>query len=495
LKHPPQRSGNLTVIVIRLLAGWFLRPLLLAGLTAAAATAGPDQPKPLNVLFISVDDMNNDLGCYGHPHAKTPHIDGLAKAGTRFDRAYCQFPLCSPSRTSLMTGLRPDVTKVYDLQTHFRTTVPDAVTLSQMFMANGYRAMRVGKIYHYGNPGQIGTDGLDDPPSWHQRSNPSGRDKKEEHLLTNYTPNRGLGSSLSFLAAEGSDEEQTDGMVASEAIRMMEEHRDQAFFIAAGFYRPHCPYIAPKKYFDLYDLDQVPLPRKSAFDYMEDWPPAARASNRPWPWFGVTPEQSRETLRAYWATISFVDAQVGRLMEALDRLGLRESTVVVFWSDHGYHTGEHGLWKKQSNFENSARVPLIISAPGQKTKGTASGRTVGLIDLYPTLADLCGLTPPKNLDGRSLRPLLDDPQAEWDHPAFTQIGAGASGGHSIRTERHRYLEWDRGRKGSLLFDYQSDPGEMRNLSGDPQHAEVEAKLRRLTREHFATAAARAPAGR
>lgn len=458
--------------------------MLMAGLTLGASAADPVPVKPLNVLFIAVDDMNNDLGCYGHPTVKTPHIDGLAEAGRRFDRAYCQLPLCSPSRTSMMTGRRPDVTKVYDLTTHFRETLPDVVTLPQMFMANGYRVMRAGKIYHYGNPGQIGTDGLDDAPSWHERSNPRGRDKDEEHLLTNYTPKRGLGSSLSFLAAEGDDEEQTDGMVASEAIRMMEESGDRPFFIAAGFFRPHCPYIAPKKYFDLYDLDDVPLPDESAFGYMDSWPGSARASNRPWPWFGVTAEQSRETLRAYWATISFVDAQVGRLLAALDRLGLRESTVIVFWSDHGYHTGEHGLWKKQSNFENSARVPLVIAVPGQKSPGTVTARTVGLIDIYPTLADLCGIKPPDVLDGRSLKPLLDDPLAEWDHPAFTQSGAGGVTGHSVRTERYRYLEWDRGRKGTLLFDYENDPAERRDLSGDPAHAEVEAMLRRLTREHF-----------
>jgi iduronate 2-sulfatase len=456
--------------------------LMLAGCGAVAAA--PE--KKYNVLFIVADDLNNDLGCYGHPLVKTPHIDALAKAGTLFERAYCQIPLCSPSRTSVMTGLRPDTTRIYNMQKHFREVLPEVVTLPQMFIENGYRVSRVGKIYHLGNPSGIGTNGMDDAPSWQERVNPIGRDKEEEHLLTNHTPKRGLGTSLSFLAAEGTDEEQTDGMVATEAIRMMEESEGRPFFVAAGFFRPHCPYIAPKKYFEFYPLEDVPMPKIGDFSYMKNWPGEARASTRPWPWFGVTREQSREAKRAYWATISFVDSQIGRMLAALDRLGLRESTIVVFWSDHGYHTGEHGLWKKQSNFENSARVPLIIAAPSQQSKGAASPRTVELVDIYPTLAELCGLTPPADLAGQSLLPLLNDAQAAWDKPAFTQAGyhANRQKANSVRTERHRYIEFADGRHGTLLFDYESDPSEQRNLSGEAEHEEVEAQLRRLIRSHF-----------
>lgn len=458
----------------------FFRHLFIAVLCAAPLLHADEK---YNVLFIAVDDMNNNLGTYGHPTVKSPNIDRLAKMGTRFDKAYCQFPLCSPSRTSVMTGLRPDVTKTYDLKYHFRNHLSDAVTLSQLFKNNGYFAARVGEIYHYGNPGEIGTNGLDDEPSWTERINPKGRDKAEENLLTNHTPKRGLGSSLSFQAADGTDEEQTDGIVATETIKLLEKHKDKPFFIAAGFYRPHCPYVAPKKYFDLYPIDQVPVP-KGPFDEVKNVPKAALSSTSPWPWYGVPEQQSRESLQAYHATLSFVDAQVGRLLDSLEKLGLAEKTIIVFWSDHGYHVGEHGLWKKQSLFEGSARVPLIVAAPGQKAKGVVSPRTVELLDLYPTLADLAGLKAPENLEGVSLKPLLDRPDAEWNRPAFTQVWRGSFAGHSVRTERYRYTEWDDGQKGLELYDYQNDPKELQNLALDPQHSKTIADLKLLIRKNW-----------
>ncbi len=454
----------------------FLLPL--AWLQLAAAT------KP-NVLFIAVDDMSNSLGCYGHPLVKSPHIDRLAKSGVRFDRAYTQFPLCSPSRTSLMTGLRPDTTQVYDLQKHFRAAIPDVVTIPQMFMKNGYFAARVGKIYHYGNPGQIGTPGLDDAPSWNVAINPRGRDKDEEDKIINHTPKRGLGSSLSFLKADGTDEEQTDGKVATEVIKLLESNKDKPFFIAAGFYRPHCPYVAPKKYFELYPMDKITMPG-GPFPEAMAAPPASLASVTPWPWFGTTEMQSREAKQAYYATISFVDAQVGRLLDALDRLKLADNTIVVFWSDHGYHEGEHGLWMKQSLWEGSARAPLLIRAPGAKGNGGASPRTVEFVDIYPTLADLAGLTPPKNLAGGSLKPLLENPTAAWTKPAFTQVWRGSYSGHGVRTERWRYTEWDGGKQGAQLFDMVNDPQELKDLVADPMHAATVKDMKALIVKNWAS---------
>ncbi len=457
--------------------------VLLAALLAPSAPQVA--PPRLNVLFIAVDDMNSDLACYGHPLVKSPNIDRLARLGVRFDRAYCQFPLCSPSRSSIMTGLRPDTTRVFNLTYRFRDGLPDVVTLPQMFMAAGAWAGRVGKIYHYGNPGDIGTSGLDDPPSWNHVVNPAGRDKSTlEKDVLNYTPKRGLGSAMAFLSdKEGRDEDHTDGKVATEAIRLLEEHKDKPFFLAAGFYKPHTPYIAPKKYFDLYPMESIHLP-KDPPDHLKSVPKPALASTQPWPNFGVTEDQARECKQAYYAAISFVDAQIGRLLDAVDRLKLWDNTVVVFWSDHGYHLGEHGLWMKQSLFEESARVPMIIVAPGAKSKDKACPRTVEFVDVYPTLADLCGLTPPKNLAGASLRPLLDDPVKAWDRPAFTQVQRAGFPGCSVRTERWRYTEWDDGQKGVQLYDHDRDPRELTNLADDPAHAKTVEELKALVKKNW-----------
>lgn len=449
---------------------------------AAVAVEGAGRPiraeRPPNVLFISVDDMNNDLGAYGSPVVHSPNLDRLAARGVRFDRAYCQFPLCSPSRSSLMTGLRPDTTRVFDLTYHFRKGLPGVVTLPQFFGKRGYHVARVGKIYHYGNPGQIGTSGLDDPESWMEFHNPAGRDKTLlEPRLVNHTPKRGLGSAMAYLSdEEGQDEDHTDGMVATKAIEIIEREKDRPWFVAVGFYKPHTPYIAPRKYFDLYPTERITVPEIPA-GYTNQVPWPALGGTQPWPWFGVTREQARECKRAYYATISFVDAQIGRVLDAVDRLGLRDNTLVVFWSDHGYHLGERGLWMKQSNFEESARVPLVVAAPGLRGAGRGCRRTVELVDLYPTLVDLAGFEVPAGLEGVSLRPLLERPTARWTRPAYTQVQRGRFPGHSIRTERWRYTEWDGGARGVELYDHRADPGELRNLASDPRWARTIAGLR------------------
>ncbi len=451
-----------------------MRLLIVMFFLGGISGHGSDQP---NVLFVAADDLNNALGCYGHPLAKTPHLDRLAASGVCFERAYHQIPLCNPARASLMTGRRPDATGVYDLSRHFRETLSDAVTLPQRFAAAGYFTARVGKIYHYDVPAAIGTEGFDDAASWQLTVNPKGRDKTDEALVFNAEPHRKISAALSWLAAEGADGEQTDGMIASEAIRLMREHRGRPFFLGVGFFRPHTPFVAPKKYFDLHPLEGMRLPYAPADD-REDIPAAAFAHNNPVPHYGLDEATLLRALQAYHACVSFVDAQVGRLLDALDELGLAENTLVVFWSDHGYHLGEHGgIWQKRTLFEESARAPLIIRVPGAVGNGRACRRVVEFVDLYPTLTEAAGLGVPGGLDGRSLLPLLRDPLREWPGGAVTQILRPADGrleapvmGRSVRTERWRYTEWNSGQAGAELYDHASDPLEFRNLARDPTPA-------------------------
>ncbi|MBL9211936.1 MAG: sulfatase [Opitutaceae bacterium] len=455
--------------------------LILTLCAQSLHAAGAARP---NVLFIAIDDLGNVLHSAGDRIASTPHLDRLAATGVRFDRAYNQIPLCNPSRASVLTGLRPDVTGVYDLDRHFRSAVPKVVTLPQLFRENGWFSARVGKLFHYDVPKGIGTDGLDDEPSWHVTVNPKGRDVTDAAQIVNPTPQRPVSAALSWLRAEGTDEEQTDGLIATAAIALLEQAQTKPFFLGVGFFRPHTPFVAPKKYFDLYPLEKIRLPFAPPDD-RADIPPAAFAHNNPTPHYGLDELTVRTALQAYYASVSFVDAQVGRLLDALDRLGLARNTIVVVWSDHGYHLGEHGgIWQKRCLFEESARAPLLIRDPVARGNGRASTRVVEFVDLYPTLAERAGLASPAGRDGRSLRPLLDDPTAPWDSQAFTQILRPADSrfaqpvmGRSVRTERWRFTEWNEGRDGLELYDHASDPQEFRNLAADPAHAAVVRELR------------------
>jgi uncharacterized sulfatase len=350
-----------------------------------------------------------------------------------------------------------------------------------MFQRNGYVAARVGKIYHYGNPGGIGTSGLDDPPSWNEFVNPRGIDKDEEPLLTNFLPGRPLGSTLAYYASPADDEQHTDGKVATETIALLEKHRDRPFFLAAGFYRPHCPFIAPKKYFDMYRMDRIPAPSFSPGELAGIPVPAFWTTPPNW---DLSVEQQRESIRAYYASISFLDAQVGRVLDALDRLKLTDQTIVIFISDHGYNLGNHGQWMKQSLFDRSARAPFIMAGPGI-SKGKPSPRVVEFLDLYPTLADLTRLERPDGLEGRSLASLLRSPSSAWNRPALTQVRRGTAPdffmGYSIRNEKWRYTEWDEGRLGTELYDETKDPAEMRNLAADREYRDVVDQMQALLR--------------
>jgi len=441
----------------------------------ASSLNAKEPPRRLNVLFIAIDDLTCAVGCYGHPEVSTPNLDKFATESVRFERAYCQYPLCNPSRSSLLSGMRPDTTRIFGNGIRIRDRFPDMVTLPQLFKNNGYFSGRIGKIFHYGVPDMIGTSGRDDPPSWDRVVNPRGRDKDDEKDVINFTSwNKNIGASLTWMEAKGTDAEQTDGKVANETIKMLEEHKDGPFFIGCGFYRPHVPDIATKPYFDLYPLEKVTLPVEPP-DHIAGIPPIAltvKPAN-----YGLDPMKLRIFKRAYHAATSFVDAQFGRVMEEVQRLGLEDNTVIVVWSDHGWCLGEHGQWQKMLLFEESAHVVLMIKVPRARENGKTCFRTVELVDLYPTLADLCGLTPPSWLEGKSLRPLLRNPNASWKLPAFTQVTRkGGVMGRSIRTERWRYTEWADGSKGKELYDQNADPKEYHNLANDPKHAKIEAEL-------------------
>lgn len=469
---------------------------ILCGIANALHAAEPRR----NVLFIVSDDLNNFLGCYGDPRAKTPNIDKLAARGVRFDRAYCAFPLCGPSRNSMLTGLYPNSTGILANQQIFRQTIPSQVSMPQAFRNAGYFAARIGKLYHYNVPKSIGTNGHDDPGSWEMELNPAGVDRlEEEPKIFSLLPGQ-FGGSLSWYASPKSDEHHTDGMMAENAEWVLErcaKKKDRPFFLAIGFFRPHTPYVAPAKpYFDWYPEKEMPVVQGVKED-QADLPPAALGSHKK-EQEKLTDDLRRKTVQAYYASISFMDAQVGRVVNALDRLGLAESTVIVVTSDHGYHMGEHGLWQKMSLFEESARVPLLIVAPGVSVKEGAAKSPVSLVDLFPTLAELCGVKAPENLQGKSLVPMLKDPKTVGRGWAITQVmrgggparasvttNIGSDGprffGYTLRTSRYRYTEWDEGKNGRELYDHDADPKELKNLAEDPAHAKTMEELSKQLR--------------
>lgn len=462
----------------------------LIGIVIVAVRVSAAEPSRtnLNVLFMVADDLNCELGCYGAPVA-TPNLDRLAARGVRFERAYCQFPLCSPSRASFLSGRLPDVTRVLSnpsigdrgYSPHLRDALTNTVTLPQLFKNAGIPAVRIGKMYHAGVPLSIGTGSADDFISWDFTFNPRGCDRDDLAKVFSLVPGQ-FGGTLSWLAHSSDDGKHTDGIGADIAVEQLKRFKreNKRFFLAVGFFRPHTPYVAPEKYFARHPVEKVTLPELTEKDYKRQPPPAYASAKKEQE--RMTDDQRREAIQAYRASISFMDAQAGKVLDALRRLDLDRNTVVVFTSDHGYHLGDHGLWQKQSLFERSARVPLIIAAPGAKAGAAAPG-VVELLDLYPTLAELCGLTAPDYLDGVSLRPVLENPATRVRPAAFTQVRRNNFQGRSVRTERWRYTEWDDGRRGVELYDYTTDPGETRNLAGEnPEqvraHAELLARYRR-----------------
>ncbi len=463
----------------------------VVGTGLAGRRLAADEANRPNVLFLICDDLNCDLACYGHPLVRSPNIDRLAKRGVQFNRAYCQYPLCGPSRASFMTGLYPDQTLVRRNAIYIREHVPNVLTIPQTFRGAGYFATRVGKIFHYNVPKHIGTSGHDDPYSWNQTINPRGRDKEDEDQIFSLRPGS-FGGTLSWLAAEGTDEEQTDGIAAAEAVEQLKKFSasGRPFYLAVGLYRPHTPYVAPKKYFDMYPLDSIQVPSLPSGYHATLPEPARKSITRRKEERELKTDLARQAIQAYYASITFSDAQIGRILDGLEQAGLSENTIVLFTSDHGYHMGEHGHWQKTTLFENATRVPLIIAGPGVTAGGRATEAPAGMVDFYPTLTDLCGLTAPKFVSGVSLKPVLGDVTARPRESALTQYATG----YSIRTDRFRYSEWgDRGADGAELYDHTSDPAEMVNLATLPEHKERASQLAQLLRSRV-EAAGRPPKG-
>jgi arylsulfatase A-like enzyme len=457
----------------RILLFLCLAPCCFASLPAALAQNERAAQKPkYNVLFIAVDDLRPELGTYGNKIIKTPNIDKLASWGVRFDAAYVQYPLCNPSRSSMLTGRYPTQTGVLDNRTWFGAGRPEFVSLPKYFKQQGYASLRSGKIFH---------GGIDDTDAW----TAGGEKRNFEGPVNTTAPGQNPQNSDRIVALEGNGESHADYRFTTKAIEFLEEYKDKPFLLMFGLTKPHSPPTAPKKMIEMYDVTKMPLP----VDF------APRPTTPPgFPKLSVPPRngdlfigrdaseaEARGVMRAYYASTTFTDFNVGRVLDALERLGLREKTIIVFWGDHGYHLGEKGKWSKHNSlFEIGTRVPLMIVMPGAKGNGKASPRVVEAVDLYPTLAELCGLPSPQGLAGQSLKPLLDNPRAKWNQPAYTVTKFGNNIGKAVRTERWRYAEWpDSEDGGAMLFDRTKDPHEMKNLANDPAYAKTVAEMKNL----------------
>lgn len=460
--------------------------------------------KHQNVLFIPIDDLRLDIGVYGNKVVKTPNIDRLAADGVAFSRAYCQQALCTPSRSSLLTGLRPDAVQVWDLAVHFRENIPNAVTLPQFFKNQGYNVVGYGKTFH---------SSLNDSISWTEEPNRV-TNRVGQQFSQTAKPGQALrGPSLD--SSDVSDDTYKDGEQTTQAIAKLKElkEKNKPFFLSVGYMRPHLPFVAPKKYWDLYKRSDLPLatnqfvPKGSPEFAVHGDSELRQYSDRrdlPKPWEKpLDLEKQREQLHAYYACISYVDVQIGRLLDELDRLGLKENTTIVLWGDHGWKLGEHNSWGKMSNYEIDTNAPLIFSGAGVSSKGKVSNAITEFLDIYPTLQELTGFKVSAHLQGKSLKPVLDNPKAPHKKAAFSQYLLGRFGteeyqkeermGYAIRTERYRYVEWylwekDTKKKGkflaSELFDHKNDPKENVNLAVDNTFQQTAKQLSQQLRSEW-----------
>jgi len=518
---------------------------LLIGWTALGGSVVAAMPNRPNVLFISMDDFGPYLKGYGKAQVIAPNLDRLMERSMTFDRAYCQMAICSPSRSSLMTGLRPDSTGVFDLATHFREKVPEVVTLPEHFKQHGYHTQAVGTNFHPAYAFHADVDGqpnLDDPQSWsaplwlpspprYYHTEAGIEDAKKVFIRTRMradeTPDdwenyviRGFATE----APEVSEDALYDGQVTNQALQVMRDvaAQDQPFFLGVGFLKPHYPFIAPKKYWDLYDRSEIKIaennfpPRDAPpISLQVHWPEARAQSDVP-NTGAILPEQSREMIHGYYACISYVDALVGRLLAELDRLGLTENTIIMLWGDHGFSLGENSMWAKLTNLEMSTRAPLMVALPDGRGAGQHSDALVEFVDMYPSLSELAGLPLPAHLEGTSFVPLLTDPQRPWKSAAFSQylrpaianyrvnplaidtpLGyrdypKTATMGYSMRTDRYRFTLWQEDghpevNRGIELYDHQLDPAENVNIAGHPEQAELVGQLTQKLRAGWVAA--------
>jgi iduronate 2-sulfatase len=458
---------------------WFLVALITAFLPVPETAGGP------NVLVVCIDDLKPTLGCYGDAAARTPVIDRLAAEGVRFDAAYCNQAVCAPSRNALLTGLRPQTIGVYDLATNFRHGAADAITLGQHFQRHGYRTEALGKVFHTGHGNS------DDAASW---TVPHWRPKASIYALPENTAQIGPGRrGPPVELADVDDDDYADGQTAAEAIGRLEaaaKTPDQRWLLAVGFSKPHLPFTAPRRFWDLHDPTSLPLPSVSAppvgapDDAATEWGELRRYAGIP-PQGPLNESTMRRLIHGYYAATSFVDAQVGRVLAALERLGLADDTIVVLWGDHGWHLGDHGFWCKHTNYEQAARIPLIVRSPGAARGGHACG-LVETVDIYPTLAELAGLPPPVGIDGRSFAATVANTAIPARESVIHVYPRQDRLGRAIRTERHRLVEWrgfgaDEATAEYELYDYAIDPLETRNRAGSSP--DVLARLQAILAEH------------
>lgn len=469
--------------------------IFFVGIFAGNTLIAQDKP---NVLFIAIDDLRPTIGAYDDPIAKTPNIDQLAEQSVLFKMHYAQQAVCSPSRTSMLTGLRPDEVKVINQNADFRDTRPDAVTLPQIFKKQGYETVGIGKVFHY-------RPGFQDPESWSVELYSTNHGlKKTQYVLPE---NRTGGKAAASEKADVRDDAYLEGKYTSLAVDFLRkyERTGESFFLTVGYLKPHLPFSAPARYWDMYDRDEFePIEHP---ERPEGAPDLAFHDNNETRGYSDVPdrgdgpiplEKKKELRHGYYATVSYIDAQVGKLLETLDELGLRENTIVVLWGDHGFHLGEQTIWAKSNNYELSARAPLIISAPGVSKAGEKSNAIVESLDIYPTLIDLAGIEPDGKLSGKSLKPLLINPNTEWDNVAFNQFPrpyrAGVSGnvpmshmGYSVRTENWRYIVWYNVKEKIFelpeLYNLEVSQIETKNLAHKEEYSEVKKEHHEMVKKY------------